>query len=273
MVPAQVFPLWKIKLLKVMAISLYKTDAVILRTRNLGETDRIYILFSPLYGKIDAVAKGVRKPSSKFSGTLEVFSHVYLMLSEGKSLDGVSQVEVSNPHYGLREDLKKLTCASYFIELVEHSILPGQENIELFSLVLSVLSLLEYGDNMELILRYMELQLLTVLGFRPVLDRCQKCGDFSENRTMKFYISLGGTLCEQCAGRELSGYIAVSSETIKFLGRLENITPVNLKTLFPSTRIYRESRWILRHLLFYHLGKNIKSIEMLDSLIKARENE
>jgi len=256
-----------------MAISLYKTDAVILRTRNLGESDRIYILFSPMYGKIDAVAKGVRKPSSKFSGSLEVFSHVYLMLSEGKSLDGISQVEVSNPHYGLREDLKKLTCASYFIELVEHSILPGQENIELFSLVLSVLSLLEYEDNMELILRYMEMQLLTVLGFSPVLDRCQKCGIFSETRTIKFYISLGGTLCEKCAGRELSGYIAVSSETIKFLEKLENIIPVSLRKLSPSTRIYRESRWILRRLLFYHLGKNIKSIEMLDSLIKAPENE
>ncbi|MEQ8192641.1 MAG: DNA repair protein RecO, partial [Candidatus Eremiobacterota bacterium] len=143
----------------------------------------------------------------------------------------------------------------------------------LFSLVLSVLSLLEYEDNMELILRYTELQLLTLLGFSPVLDRCQKCGVFSDARTMKFYISLGGTLCDKCASRELSGYIAVSSETIEFLGKLENIIPVSLRKLSPSTRIYRESRWILRHLLFYHLGKNIKSIEMLDSLIKVREHD
>jgi DNA repair protein RecO (recombination protein O) len=256
-----------------MAISLYKTDAVILRTRNLGEADRIYILFSPLYGKIDAVAKGVRKPSSKFSGSLEVFSHVYLMLSEGKNMDGISQVDVSNPHYGLREDLKKLTCASYFIELVEYSILPGQENIELFSLVLFVLSLLEYEDNLDTVLRYMELQLLAVLGLSPVLDRCLNCGDFSGGRTVNFYTSLGGSLCQKCSARELSGYIAVSMETINFLRILETISPGRIRTLSPSSRIYRESRWILRHLLFYNIGKKIKSIEMLDSLVKAGENE
>jgi DNA repair protein RecO (recombination protein O) len=127
------------------------------------------------------------------------------------------------------------------LKLVEHSILPRPGKYELFSLVLSVLSLLEYEDNMELILRYMEMQLLTVLGFSPVLDRCQKCGIFSETRTIKFYISLGGTLCEECAGRELSSYIAVSSETIKFLEKLENIIPVSLRKLSPSNQDSRKA--------------------------------
>jgi DNA repair protein RecO (recombination protein O) len=250
-------------------VSTYKTDAVILRTRNLGEFDRISILFSPVYGKVDAVARGIRKPTSKLSGNLEVFSHVYLFLSEGKNLDIINQVEICNSHYSLREDLTRLTCASYFIELIERSILPLQENIELFSLSLSVLSLLEYYDCLELVLRYMELHLLAVLGLNPVVDKCQKCGKPFDTSYVKFFISLGGSLCYKCGFRESSGYLVISTETMDFLKKLGVILPNELKYLSPSLQSYKESRWLLRNLIFYHLGKDIKSIEMLDTFMKV----
>jgi len=250
-------------------VSLYKTDAVVLKTHNLSEADRIFILFSPLYGRIDAVARGIRKPSSKFGGTLEIFSHVYLMLSEGKNLAVITQAELCNSHYSLREDLRRLACASYFIEIVTDSILPGQENIELFSLVLSGLSLLEYHDNLDLILRYTEIHFLKSLGVNPILERCLRCGNLFTSSYVKFFTTLGGAFCEKCIFPQGKEYFTVSLKTLNFLHSLLKVLPGDLEKISFSTGINNESRCLLRSLIICNLGKDIKSLKMLDSFMEA----
>jgi DNA repair protein RecO (recombination protein O) len=250
-------------------VPLYKTDAVVLRTYNVREADRIVILFSPLHGRIESIAKGIRKPASKFGGSLEVFSHVYVMLSEGKSLDVITQVDLRNAHYTLREDLKRLTCGGYFMELVEKAILSGQENIELFSLVLSGLSLLEYNDNLELVLCYIELHFLDILGFAPSLEHCQKCGVKFSSSYVKFRVSSGGGFCKSCSEHESSGYTLISIDTLNFMKCLRDIEAHEIGELNLSNKNYKELKILFRRLLLYHFAREIKSMKMLDSVFSS----
>ena len=247
--------------------SLYKTDAVILKDRNIGEYDRVFVIFSPIYGKIDSIAKGIRKPSSKMSGNIEIFSHVYLMLSEGSTFDVITQVEVCNPHYMLREDLLRLTCASYFLELIDLSVFPGQENLELFTLVLSGLSLLEYHDNLELVLRYLEMNFLNILGYRPMLERCQRCGENFKSFPVKFIFSSGGAFCRDCTDMSQGPQFGISEETLNFLRCLNRVLPEKLANNSVSPRTYGESRYLLRNFLYYYVNKEIKSLKLLDTFM------
>src|ERR1041384_6759165 len=99
---------------------LYRDDAVVLRVQKLGESDRIVTLFTRHRGRVRAVAKGVRRTTSRFGGRLEPFGHIDVQLMEGRSLDVVSQVE-GIELYGARffGDYPRYTAASAIAETAE----------------------------------------------------------------------------------------------------------------------------------------------------------
>src|SRR3954471_12439238 len=100
-------------------MSLYRDEAVVLRTYKLGEADRIVVLFTRNRGKVRAVAKGVRKTSSRFGARLEPTSHVALQLYEGRELDTITQAESIESFRGLRDDLERITRSASILEAVE----------------------------------------------------------------------------------------------------------------------------------------------------------
>ena len=121
---------------------LFKVNAINLKSSKIGEADKIVILFSRSRGKISAIAKGARKPKSKFGGRLEPFAYNQVMLAKGKELDIVSQVETIETFYELRSDPEKLLAGIYLVRLVNASTETGQKNEALFDLLLNSLKLL-----------------------------------------------------------------------------------------------------------------------------------
>src|SRR5680860_1084881 len=97
-------------------MALYREQGLVLRTYKLGETDRILHLLTPGRGKVRAVAKGVRRPGSRFGGRLEPFSHVDLQLYEGRNLDLISQAELITPFAKVRADFGLSACGSAMAE-------------------------------------------------------------------------------------------------------------------------------------------------------------
>src|SRR5947209_17527381 len=97
---------------------LYKVNAIVLRRNDLGETDRILRLLTREAGRVDAVAKGARRGTSKLSGATELFTQSRMLLATGKTLDIVSQCEIRESFPRLRTDLPALARASYLCELV-----------------------------------------------------------------------------------------------------------------------------------------------------------
>src|SRR5258708_39802035 len=103
----------------------YKTDAIVLRQRKLGEADQIGTLFTAHGGKVDAVAKGVRRTKSRLAGHLEPLTHGAYLLAQGRELDIVTQAETNDGSPGLRGDLDRLSRGLYCAELVDR-LLPAR---------------------------------------------------------------------------------------------------------------------------------------------------
>src|SRR3990170_622796 len=123
---------------------LYKEQGVVLRSAKLGEADKIVTVMTQGSGKVRAVAKGIRKTTSRFGARLEPFTHVNLMLFRGRgALDTVTQAEIIAPHRSLRDDLDLFVSGETMLEAVDKVAEEHERNVRLFLLLLSGLRALE----------------------------------------------------------------------------------------------------------------------------------
>ncbi len=151
-------------------MSIYKTDAIILRTIKYGEADKILTMLSP-DGQIQAIAKGSRRVKSRLGGRLEPFCYVNLVLYKGKNLHTITQASLIKPHKTIREDYSKYVIAFAATELVGKVTFAGQKEEEIFGLLKAMLNYLDSEIRKdELVLLYFEWQILKALGFQPNLD-------------------------------------------------------------------------------------------------------
>ena len=150
---------------------MYKTEAVVLRQRRLGEADRILVIYTPAIGKLDVKARGVRKTTSRMSGHLQPLSRCLVQLARGRSgLDVIAGCETLESFQALREDLDRLSRALYAAELADRFLAERVESMATYRLLLDTLRRLQDG-NADTALRYYEMRLLEQSGFRPELER------------------------------------------------------------------------------------------------------
>jgi DNA repair protein RecO (recombination protein O) len=180
-------------------VSLYRDEAVVLRTQKLGEADRIITLLTRRTGRVRAVAKGVRRTRSRFGARLEPFTHVDLQLYAGRSLDIVTQAETLAP-YGeiVAADYGRYTAGSAVLETAERLTAEEREpSLRLFLLVVGALRTLCGGDHAApLVLDAFLLRALSVAGYEPALVDCARCGAPGPHRA--FSVPAGGTVCPAC---------------------------------------------------------------------------
>jgi len=182
----------------------YQTEAIIIKKTKLGEADRILTLYTPHLGKIQAKARGVRRPKSKLSGHLELLTHSQVSLARGRTLDTVIGSQTINSFLPLKSDLWWLTsCALYATELVNQFTPDHVENQPLFKLLLETMAQLCEANNKELTLHYFELHLLNEVGYRPQLRQCVSCQQPLKPVVNSFCPSAGGMLCPRYAMSEL----------------------------------------------------------------------
>lgn len=245
---------------------LYKVNAIVLRRSDLGETDRILRLFTREAGRVDAVAKGSRRPTSKLSGATELFTYSRMLLALGRSLDIVSQCEIRESFPVLRVDLQGLARATYLCELVERFTEEREPNPEAFDLLLSALYLLQRAtDHPDVIVHAFELRLLDERGYRPELGRCVKCGGELDRRRGGFSPSLGGALCS--ADRfATDDSTALSWEALQLMRSLLHAETEDLLAIAPAPRPLNEAakglRWYIRH----RTERDVRSADFLDML-------
>lgn len=145
----------------------YKTEGIILKRKNVGEADRIITVFTKEYGKMRVIAKGIRKVSSRRAPHLEVFTRVNMVVHSGKSLESVSEVEPVNVFESVRSDLKRISMAYYFCELIDSLLPEKQEQRDVYSLLTRALDDLGSGTRMYPMSKIFTLELLWTLGFLP----------------------------------------------------------------------------------------------------------
>lgn len=194
----------------------YKTEAVVLRQRNLGEADRILTLFSADLGKLDAVAKGVRRPASRKAGHVELLTHVSLMLARGQNLDIVTQAQAIESYLPLRAELRRLGAGLYVAELIDRFTVERAESYPLFRLMVDTLGRLAVRDDLDFVLRYFEVNLLTESGFQPQVQQCVLCQTPLRPVANFYSPTAGGAICPACTPSQ-SGLRPLSVSAIKVL--------------------------------------------------------
>jgi DNA repair protein RecO (recombination protein O) len=194
-------------------MALRHDQGIVLRSFPFGEADRVVVLLSPNHGKVRAVAKGVRKTKSRFGGRLEPFTHVDLVLYEGRNLDTITQAEVIEAFPRLRADLDKMLAAGAMVELLDAVSQEGEAAHRAFLLLQRSLKALEGGPTHPDLITAFLLKSADLLGLAPALDVCAGCG--TSEGLHRFAFAAGGTLCDRCRTpgavalrRGLTGYLA-----------------------------------------------------------------
>jgi DNA repair protein RecO (recombination protein O) len=189
-------------------MSLYRDTGVVLRTYRLGEADRIIVFLTEQHGKVRAVAKGIRKTTSKFGARLEPLTHVDLLLWQGRSdLDIVNQVEVIDTFRGVREDLDKVARGVALLEVTDQMAQERHPDRRLYAMLVGALrTLSETEADPILVAPSFFLKALVLEGAAPMLDACASCGEADGDvELVAFDLVEGGTLCRRCRrGRPMS---------------------------------------------------------------------
>lgn len=159
-----------------MAIN--ETEALVLRTYNFGEADKIVVCLTHTAGLIRAVAKGCRKLKSRYGAALEPFTlaRITYYQKENQELVSLSQAEIVKSHFDLSGNAETLTGLAYMGDLVIEFSPPYEPNERLFRMVKACLdAICQSQSDLQLILRYFEVWLLKLEGFLPDIRRCGEC--------------------------------------------------------------------------------------------------
>ncbi len=245
-------------------MSMYRTRALVLKTRNLGEADRVLLLLTEDHGKLEAAVKGARRQRSRFVGNTLPFNLIHAMFFTGKNLDQLSQAQLIHSFAVLREDLVKMAYASYWAELVGEFV-PERENVrEIFRFMLAALITLEKSDTPELLNLAFQIRILNYLGYQPELENCVSCGDGSA--VVQFSPIEGGVVCRQCAA-DLRDLIPVNRADIRFLIAL-SATDIRKLAEIDQTGVQLGTiRALLRRFIEARLDKPLKTQVFLDSVL------
>lgn len=251
-------------------MSLIKTEGIVLRTRDLGEADKIITLYSFGRGKISALGKGVKKTKSRLAFLTHPFSYANYLLFQGKTFYTITQGEIIQSHRELREDLWKMAYATYFCELVDLGTEEEQPNEAIFQLLLQAFLLLSRGENLPLFSRFFELRFLVFSGYRPELEKCVFCQQQISGHSLKFSALQGGILCPRCHNEDRYG-INISRETLEVMKTMLRWEASQLKNLRVSSMAVKELEKILKNYLKYYLPFQPKSLSFLESLQEVAE--
>lgn len=199
-------------------MAVFRADALVIRSREYGESDRLLTLFSRELGKIQAIAKGVRKPKSRQRAAVQLFTYGEYLLYRGRSLDIVTEASPKESFPHLWDDYDRSLAGTRMAELLDLATIQGQVYPEAFTLILTALFLLAHFDP-QLLQATFTLRLLHVLGYTPRLGDCAECGATVEGPRVFVSSQAGGTLClscrEQYSGRWISaGSIALMRQLL-----------------------------------------------------------
>jgi DNA repair protein RecO (recombination protein O) len=215
------------------------------------------VLLSPNHGKLRTVAKGVRKTKSRFGGRLEPFTHVDVVLYEGRNLDTITQVSIINAFPHLRNDLDRVLAAGTMIEVVDAVAQEDEPSHRLFLLLQRGLTVLDHMPPHDDLITSFLLKAVGIIGLAAALDACAGCG--RPDGLTRFSFSAGGSLCDDC---RTPGSYALRAGVVEYMAV---VASSELHTLPDADRsMSREALGVTRRFVEYHLEREIESLVLLD---------
>lgn len=234
----------------------YKTSGIVIKRMNFGEADRILTIFTRRFGKIKAIAKGVRKIKSKLAGNLEPFMLLDLQLHEGKTFYIVTGSIIQKEFPLIHTDLKKISKAFYAGELIDKFMRENQKAPEIFQIFSDVLLAIE--KDRSFLMRIFELRVIEASGFKPELYNCIHCKEKLKEGENFWDNIEGGVICSDCQGKNHHSK-KISNTLIKIFRLIDQGQFETLQKLKLNSSVEREADEILSEYVQSILERELKS--------------
>jgi DNA repair protein RecO (recombination protein O) len=246
----------------------FRVEAVVLRHSDWGEADRLLSLYTRERGKLRVVAKGARRIKSRKAGHLEPFTRVTLQLARGRDLPIVTQADTVDAYLPLRDALVKTGYAAYVAELLDRFTYEDQtENVPIYHLLTDTLGRVASEPEAWVAIRYYEVQMLGLLGFRPQLFECANCGETVQPVNQFFSPLAGGVLCPKC-GNGLPGAWLISMDALKFFRHFQRSDYSGAQRARPGPEVRNELEALLQRYVTYLLERELNSPGFLRQIKK-----
>lgn len=249
----------------------YTTNAINLKSYDFGEADKVVLMYSKDKGLIKCMAKGSKKPNGKLCGRMDMFVANNLLLSKGRSMDTVSQAEIVNSFFRIRQSAEKMFYSMYCAETIKNF---GEENDEdskeIYELLYGVFARIsECTTEVEILLATIRFQLkvMSIFGYALEFDVCNLCQKEIGQNYSKFSFENGGLICENhsCLGEKTE---RIHPKIKDFLKTLQN-TDFNIKTDYDklaNINVTKPCFELLKKYIEHCSPKKFKSIKVLEAI-------
>jgi len=234
----------------------YRDEGIVLRTHKLGEVDRIVTLLTKNHGQIRAVAKGVRKTSSRFGARLEPFMVADLQLYEGRNLDTISQAE-QLANYGAKivSDYAKYTAATAILEAAERLTRESSSSQHYLLVLGAIRTLANFDERADQVLDSYLLRALSISGWVPSLESCHSCG----NAASLFSTHSGAVSCNECG---LPGAVRIGEHG---LGHMKSLMAGDWDGVrLSSNEVRQQVSGVISAYLQWQLERGLKSLQHVE---------
>ena len=244
-------------------MALYNDYGIIFKIKDFSEADRLVSVLTKDHGRVDAIGKGARRPTSRKTSSIDLFNEGKFSFAEGKNLDILLEIELKDDHEDLKKNLKLSKNLFYFSELIDRFFPENGQGEDIFNITKELLE--NFSDENKDTLRVaFELKLLNTGGFGPNIETCDLCGDPLVEAT-KRVAHAGSGIGFICAKHlKNDGYTAIEDRVIKVLRFLLSNSfdkGINLKVLdHDIAKIKKLNKLWIQSII----GKEIKSYKFLE---------
>jgi DNA repair protein RecO (recombination protein O) len=243
----------------------YKTRAIILRARNLGEADRIYTLFTELRGKVDAVAKGVRRTKSHIAGRLEFMSEAELTLHRGRNLDVITAADLVATQWSGLVRPAAFAAAHLVAELVDAFCEPDLAMPDGYALLRAAVRGIARSDAPASLVPRFQLRLLDVLGLAPPSAACVRCGGAFSGGFAWADLDAGGLACAACRSHDADAFALLPEDVASFRA----LGAPRSRATASSLRATPAAARAIDAFVAFHLGKRPRSSPFVAELAQV----
>ena len=209
----------------------YKYQSIVLEHVDVGETDRLYALYTKEAGRILLAANGVRKPQAKLAGNLESITLVEVFAAKNRGRGRITGVIAADNFSALKENLPALEKVFAALKIFNRLVTQEEKDAVIFELLADYLKAMDRSGadegRLEILTAGFIFKLLSGLGYGLEMKKCADCGAPLVSGGNFFSAALGGTLCLACSSRE-NRRIRIADETVKFIriffeNKMENL--------------------------------------------------
>ncbi|MDQ0205547.1 DNA repair protein RecO [Alkalicoccobacillus murimartini] len=240
-----------------------RVEAIVIKTVDYGETNKIITLYTKERGKIGVMARGAKKPKSQLSAVSQPFIYGSYVIYKGSGLGTLNQGDPIKTFRKVREDLVNASYAMYMAELIDKLTEENKRYMWLFDWYYLCLVHMEEGADPEVLTRIFEMKMLDVAGISPQLEKCVCCG--SHDDPQAFSIRYGGFICRRCIDKDTHAF-PCSMQTVRLLRLFYDMNLHRLGNISLKAETKQELKQIIRAYYDEYSGVVLKSRRFLDQL-------